>query len=323
MDEDRNRLWIDGCFDFTHHGHSGAILQARRLIPVGTKSGALLCGVHNDNEIHFNKGGKPVMNEQERYEHTRSNRWCSEIIEDAPYVTQPAVLDAHHCKYVVHGDDITTDANGEDCYQQMKDMGRFLVVKRTEGVSTTDIIHRILTNKSGRESGHGTINESLPTLARYATGSDGHTPWCHVFRGTIDKSRTLIEGGYTLDPAQVVYVEGEFDLFHVGHVEQLKNLRERHGNKDQVVVGVRTTDECYMTLLERTLSLLSCRYVDGVVLEPEAQPVAPQAKQYKEDDPTLKHGSFAYLDRAVIVARILSEREHYVERNRKKGVVVE
>ena len=30
-----------------------------------------------------------------------------------------------------------------------------------------------------------------------------------------------------------------------------------------------------------------------------------------------------YLDRAVIVARILSEREHYVERNRKKGVVVE
>ncbi|KAK4993061.1 choline phosphate cytidylyltransferase, partial [Elasticomyces elasticus] len=47
---DPNRIWIDGCFDFAHHGHAGAMLQARRL---GT---ALYVGVHSDEEIEHNKG---------------------------------------------------------------------------------------------------------------------------------------------------------------------------------------------------------------------------------------------------------------------------
>ncbi|CAR23418.1 ethanolamine-phosphate cytidylyltransferase [Lachancea thermotolerans CBS 6340] len=324
MENDRHRLWIDGCFDFTHHGHAGAILQARRLIPPGTESGALLCGVHNDEDILFNKGGKPVMNEQERYEHTRSNRWCSEIVKDAPYVTQPDVLDAHRCKFVVHGDDITTDANGEDCYQQMKDMGRFLVVKRTEGVSTTDIIQRILTGaragaqEARSESSWQDTAGAEEQLKKYAAGLDGHAPWCYVFDGLISKSKIIVEGGYALDSTQLVYIEGDFDLFHVGHIEQLKGLRERHGQDARIIVGVRTTQDCFMTLMERALSVLSCRYVDGLVLDPESQPCVDVT--YNLDAAELRRGDFSYLDKAVIVGRVLAEREHYVARNRKKGV---
>jgi hypothetical protein len=63
-----DRIWIDGCFDFAHHGqprplahsyrslivecegHAGASLQARRL---GTE---LLVGIHSDEAILENKG---------------------------------------------------------------------------------------------------------------------------------------------------------------------------------------------------------------------------------------------------------------------------
>jgi ethanolamine-phosphate cytidylyltransferase len=45
---------------------------------------------------------------------------------------------------VVHGDDITSDSGGEDCYRYVKAAGRFLVVKRTPGISTTELVGRML-----------------------------------------------------------------------------------------------------------------------------------------------------------------------------------
>ena len=54
-----DRIWIDGCFDFAHHGHAGAILQARRL------GKELLVGVHSDEAILENKGPS-VMTLEER-----------------------------------------------------------------------------------------------------------------------------------------------------------------------------------------------------------------------------------------------------------------
>jgi len=69
----KDRIWIDGCFDFGHHGslcvsrgnwcvvgHAGAILQAKRM------GKYLAVGVHSDEEITVNKG-PPVMTLEERY----------------------------------------------------------------------------------------------------------------------------------------------------------------------------------------------------------------------------------------------------------------
>ncbi|CEP61764.1 ethanolamine-phosphate cytidylyltransferase LALA0_S04e00122g [Lachancea lanzarotensis] len=318
MNHPIDRLWIDGCFDFTHHGHAGAILQARSLIPpASTDSGVLLCGVHNDKDITYNKGGKPVMTQLERYAHTRSNRWCSEVVEDAPYVTQPQVLDAHNCWYVVHGDDITTDANGEDCYQQVKDMGRFLVVKRTGGVSTTDIIHRILTGIT-TSSDPSLCESHTSELTRYASNSDGRSPWCYVFDGKASEDKMVVRGGFEWISHNIVYIEGDFDLFHVGHIDQLAELRARHGPEQRLVVGVSTRDDCVMTPLERVLGVLSCKYVDAVVVEPHTRPEVE--KIWHLDDPELKTGPFAYLDKATILKRIVADRDHYIARNTKKGM---
>jgi ethanolamine-phosphate cytidylyltransferase len=55
-----DRIWVDGCWDFFHHGHAGAMLQARQL---GTE---LYVGVHSDEAILENKG-PTVMTLKERY----------------------------------------------------------------------------------------------------------------------------------------------------------------------------------------------------------------------------------------------------------------
>lgn len=300
-----DRVWIDGCFDFTHHGHAGAILQARQTIE--GDGGTLICGVHNDREIEMNKGTLPVMTSRERYEHTRANRWCGEVVEDAPYVTQPAWLDRYGCRYVVHGDDITLDANGEDCYQEMKDIGRFRVVKRTNGVSTTEIIHRILTGSKGSND-----RASLEDLKRYASGPDGHSRHCYVFQGTLD--HVLVEGNFKLCPEEFVLVRGTFDLFHMGQIDQLAQVKSLEGKK--IIAVIEDSNDCIMSPKERALSVLSCRHLDGVVIQPEIKQV-----DYEIDDDRLTQGSeFQHLTCGVIVERIERQRDAYVRRNVRKGM---
>ena len=72
--------------------------------------------------------------------------------------------------------------------------------------------------------------------------------------------------------AKVVYIAGSFDVFHPGHIELLK-CAKRLG--DFLLVGVHTDEDInkyigphypIMSLHERALSVLSCRYVDEVVI---------------------------------------------------------
>ena len=71
-------------------------------------------------------------------------RWVTRSVPYAPYVTQLSFISHFGCKYVVHGDDITSDSSGEDCYRFVKAAGRFKVVKRTPSISTTDLVGRML-----------------------------------------------------------------------------------------------------------------------------------------------------------------------------------
>lgn len=322
---EENKVWIDGCFDFSHHGHAGAILQARRTVPQGaTPASELYCGVHSDEEILHNKG-PPVMHSAERYAHTAASRWCSHMVPDAPYVTQSAVLDRYECKYVVHGDDITLDANGEDCYQEMKDLGRFKVVKRTAGVSTTDIIHRMLTGRYEYATGMPPLEQ----MQMYATGADGYAPWCSVHEGCLGGPETLlVKGDAQREAMPAVLITGDYDLFHMGHIEQLQRAREQLYPGCRIVVGlceddVQTGGRTIMSLAERLLSILSCRYVDAVVVRPEgAGDNAMYRDVLHEGDARLTEGgAFAYLTKQTIVSRIEDSRVLYVARNTKKGMV--
>ena len=322
---EENKVWIDGCFDFSHHGHAGAILQARRTVAPGAEpTSELYCGVHSDEEILHNKG-PPVMHSAERYAHTAASRWCSHMIPDAPYVTEPRVLDSYGCKYVVHGDDITLDANGEDCYQEMKDLGRFKVVKRTAGVSTTDIIHRMLTGKYEYAMGMPPVSQ----MQMYATGPDGYAPWCSVYEGSLCPNKLLVKGDAQVESLPAVLISGDFDLFHMGHIEQLQRAKEVLYPGCRIVVGLHLDDtktgtRTIMSLSERLLSILSCKYVDGVVVQPEmsGEHTSGWTDSLPIDDARLlEGGSFSYLTKQTIVSRVEDSRVLYVARNTKKGMV--
>lgn len=186
------RIWVDGCFDFAHHGHAGAMLQARQL------GDELLVGVHSDESIMENKG-PTVMRLDERIMAVEACRWATKAIPRAPYVTSLPWITHYGCQYVVHGDDITSDSDGKDCYRYVKAAGRFKVVKRTPGISTTDLVGRMLLctkshfigsleKRLSGDEGPGGEAERLETgqamlqrIKDYATDSTGLAPGCDVW----------------------------------------------------------------------------------------------------------------------------------------------
>ncbi|KAI9761165.1 MAG: hypothetical protein M4579_001212 [Chaenotheca gracillima] len=245
----KDRVWVDGCFDFSHHGHAGAMLQARQL------GKELLVGIHSDEAIMEHKG-PTVMTLQERVAAVDACRWSSLPVPYAPYVTSLPWISHYGCQYVVHGDDITSDSNGEDCYRFVKNAGRFLVVKRTPGISTTDLVGRMLlctrthfikslmATIAGQE-GSGSDAERkeagvamLQRIKDYATDETGLSPGPEVWSwkgadagasveqqfengGVFSK---VVEGKGPKSGQQVVYVDGGFDLFSSGHIEFLRQV---------------------------------------------------------------------------------------------------
>ncbi|KAL2833648.1 hypothetical protein BJY01DRAFT_90251 [Aspergillus pseudoustus] len=242
------RIWVDGCFDFSHHGHAGAMLQARRL------GDELLVGVHSDKAILENKG-PTVMTLKERAAAVEACRWATKCVPFAPYVTSLPWVSHYGCKYVVHGDDITSDSNGDDCYRFVKAAGRFKVVKRTPGISTTDLVGRMLLCTKGHfvksvkatlagKEGSGNEGERAEyatylqdRLKDYATDETGLSPGPQVWvwegskiaklEDTVDEPGSFesLVGGRPPKPGQrVIYVDGGFDLFSSGHIEFLRQV---------------------------------------------------------------------------------------------------
>lgn len=192
-------------------------------------------------------------------------RWSSLSVPYAPYVTSLPWISHYGCYYVVHGDDITSDSSGEDCYRFVKAAGRFLVVKRTPGISTTDLVGRMLLCTRGHfiksltkmvagEEGPGSAEERkqlggdmAQRIKEYASDETGRLPGCEVW--SWDGSRSAMEDdtaeeagffrrmvvGKAPKPGQrVVYVDGGFDLFSSGHIEFLRQVvkaEEEDGHK--------------------------------------------------------------------------------------------
>mmetsp|Transcript_8295 Transcript_8295/g.12269 ORF Transcript_8295/g.12269 Transcript_8295/m.12269 type:complete len:425 (-) Transcript_8295:418-1692(-) len=135
------RVYMDGCFDMMHFGHANALRQAKSLGDV------LVVGICPDEEIRRNKG-PPVMNNDERLAAVESVKWVDEIITDVPYdVTSDflrTLIEDHGVDFIVHGDDPCLGPDGRDVYAAVKEQKKFRTVKRTEGVSSTDILDRIM-----------------------------------------------------------------------------------------------------------------------------------------------------------------------------------
>lgn len=249
------RIWVDGCFDMLHFGHTNAIRQAASL------GAELFVGCHSDEEIIQYKG-PPIMHADERYEALRACKWVTYVVENYPYVTRLKDIERFEVDFVAHGDDISVDLNGRNSYQEIMDAGKFKIVKRTDGISTTDLVGRMLLCTKNHmlrdEEGMKVPEENLEdTALRFLTTSR------KIVQFSNNKEAQASD--------RIVYVDGSFDLFHIGHMRVLENAR-KFGT--YVIVGIHTDEVVnhkkgknypIMNLNERILGVLSCRWVDEVV----------------------------------------------------------
>lgn len=71
-------------------------------------------------------------------------KWVDEVIPNAPYeITEEfmhQLFKEHKIDYIIHGDDPCLLPDGTDAYALAKKAGRYKQIKRTEGVSSTDIV---------------------------------------------------------------------------------------------------------------------------------------------------------------------------------------
>ncbi|XP_077979718.1 ethanolamine-phosphate cytidylyltransferase-like [Glandiceps talaboti] len=342
------RVWVDGCYDMVHFGHANSLRQAKAM------GDYLMVGVHSDAEVTRHKG-PPVMEESERYKMVRAIKWVDEVIEDAPYITTLETLDKYECDFCAHGDDITCDENGLDTYRIVKGAGRYKEFPRTAGVSTTDLVGRMLlmtkTHHKRGDDGNGLQSE----VGKFQKGAEAEgtkkSPYTGVsqFLPTTQKIIQFSEGRAPQPGEKIVYVAGAFDLFHVGYVDFLEKVSKLGEyvivglHTDQVVNRYKGRNYPIMNLHERVLSVLACRYVAEVVIgapykvdvglldhfkvDTVAHGTTPIMADVDGSDPyqePKKRGIFKVvrsdnvLTTAKIVERIIKHRLEYEERNKKK-----
>ncbi|KAG0152820.1 hypothetical protein PDIDSM_2625 [Penicillium digitatum] len=133
------RVYADGVFDLFHLGHMRQLEQAKKAFP----DTYLIVGVTGDEETHLRKG-LTVLSGAERAETIRHCKWVDEVIPCCPWIVTPEFLSEHEIDYVAHDDLPYEAAEGDDIYGPIKEQGKFLVTQRTEGVSTTGIITRVV-----------------------------------------------------------------------------------------------------------------------------------------------------------------------------------
>ncbi|CAK9015616.1 unnamed protein product [Durusdinium trenchii] len=256
------RMFIDGVFDLTHYGHVNAFRQAKAL------GQHLVVGVNSDESVLQAKGFLPVLKNSERQRAVLGCRFVDEIVPASPYImTAEYIEDLVESKgidYFVHGDDPCI-VDGRDVYESARQAGRFCTIPRTEGISTTDIVGRLLLLTQDHHT--NLLEESATSSAGVFASQQSSflvtSQLLRAFSGALPGHK----GG------QVVYVDGAWDMFHCGHVDLLRKAKNLG---DLLIVGVhadavvnkhRGSNYPIMNMQERVLSVLGCRYVDDVLLD--------------------------------------------------------
>ncbi|KAG5389535.1 hypothetical protein IGI04_031076, partial [Brassica rapa subsp. trilocularis] len=102
----------------------------------------LVVGVVSDEEVIANKG-PPITPLHKRMIMVKAVKRVDEVIPDAHYaITEEfmkRLFDEYRIDYIIHGDDPCVLPDGTDAYALAKKAGRYKKIKRTEGVSSTDI----------------------------------------------------------------------------------------------------------------------------------------------------------------------------------------
>lgn len=131
-----SRVYVDMVGDLFHAGHVSLLRSAR------SHGDWLIVGVLSDDTAASYKR-RPIMSLAERVAVIESCRYVDEIVEDAPFQVTEEFLAEHDITTVVHGDDLSPQG-AELVYGAAAAAGKLTYVPRTAGISTTELIQRVL-----------------------------------------------------------------------------------------------------------------------------------------------------------------------------------
>jgi ethanolamine-phosphate cytidylyltransferase len=119
----------------------------------------------------------------------RSCKWVDEVVENAPYIASVETLDKYKCDFVCHGEDVSLGEDGRDVYEHVKKCGRLKTIKRTEGVSTTELVGRMLLLSNTHHSKPSTATDPRHPITNVDTKDlSTHSP----YTGTLLRSITAV-----------------------------------------------------------------------------------------------------------------------------------
>eukprot|EP00967_Tisochrysis_lutea_P088469 scaffold125548_cov33-Tisochrysis_lutea.AAC.2 len=268
------RVWMDGAFDMMHFGHANAFRKGRAL---GTH---LVVGINDDASITQCKGGPPIMSEDERLASVRACKWVDEVVPGVPYIMSEQYLDWAIKEYkidiVVHGDDPCI-VDGRDVYESARKLGIYRTIPRTEGVSTTEIVGRmLLSTREHHAKGNDPLRRESVTEEEPSRAEEPEVFIRESKFLTTSQMMRLFAQYCTppRDDARIVYVDGGWDMFHAGHVDFLRNASKLGDyllvgvHSDAVVNRHRGQNFPILNQQERVLSVLACRYTSDIVIDP-------------------------------------------------------
>eukprot|EP01044_Picomonas_judraskeda_P004315 COSAG03_NODE_378_length_8385_cov_5.999638_4_plen_459_part_00 len=278
--------WVDGVFDLTHYGHMFMFLLARNL---GTR---LVVGVNSDSSVRTAKGSVPLVSEADRITMVRAIKWVDDVEENVPYIMDASYLDdmvrKHDLHHICHGNDPCLDADGNDVYASAKERGLYSSIPRVTGISTTELIGRMLSyiryQAEPDDESRAMLMSKVSNQLKYEKNGQrmrmsGTARWQFAATGEI-YAKFLHASQRTRKQGQpLVYIDGAFDLLHAGHVRTLQMVRleatKAFGQEPFLVVGIHSDYEIgsrwsgrpILNLHERVLSVMALKPVDDVVMD--------------------------------------------------------
>ena len=144
-DPPARRVYVDMVGDLFHAGHVALLREARG------HGDHLVVGVLGDETTAAYKR-LPVMTLAERVAVIEFCRYVDEVVADAPFVVDEGFLDQHAITTVVHGDDLSLEG-ATSIYGPAVERGALVLVERSPGLSTTQVIQRVLERSSEVNTG--------------------------------------------------------------------------------------------------------------------------------------------------------------------------
>lgn len=132
------RIYTDGVFDCFHYGHARLFQKVKTILP----NVHLIVGVCSDEDVTSEKA-RPIMNATERIESVKHCKWVDSVVT-APWIPTLEYMDSINAHYIAHDPEPYPYKGIEDVYFTIKDAGRFIATTRTSGISTTDVILKII-----------------------------------------------------------------------------------------------------------------------------------------------------------------------------------